>query len=154
MPLPPNNYLIRWAPRDPPPPGGVYATSEGLGAQIAAKALGPPPLEQNWTIVPVDGGRPDEYFITLAEFAGPRAGWNLGGEIPVHVPVILAVDRLARWIITPVDHENRIYRITDPTTLIGVVRAVAQDDNRLFVNTYVVGADLPQWQITPSGIVN
>ena len=47
MSLPPTNYLIRWAPRDPPPLGGVYATSEGLGAQIAAKALGPPPLEQN-----------------------------------------------------------------------------------------------------------
>ena len=60
--------------------------------------------------MPVDGGGPDEYFITLAQFAGPRAGWDLGGEIPVHVPVILT-DRLVRWIITPVDPENNIYRL-------------------------------------------
>ena len=41
--IPPGIYHIRYAPTDPPPPrGGSYATSEGLDAQITAKALRPP----------------------------------------------------------------------------------------------------------------
>jgi len=136
---------IRWAPRDA---GGLYATSAGIDAQIAAKALGPPPLEQNWAIVRADGGGRDEYFIILALITGRRAGWGLvEGENPVHAPVLLT-NRVARWTITPVDRQNGIYQITDPS---GVTpRAVAEENNRLFVKTYGAGADLPRWQITPS----
>jgi len=152
MSLPPGNYNIRWAPRDPPPPGGLYATSEGIEAQIAAKALGPHPIDQNWTITRVDGGGPQEYFITLAQLGAPRAGWVPIGE-GTDIPLILT-DGFERWNITPVDPENSIYRITEAGIFIGVIKAVAEQHGRLVVKTYPVGADIPQWQITPSGIIN
>jgi len=149
--IPPGVYHIRYLPTNPPfPIGGAYATSDGLNAQLSAKALRPP-FEQTWIIAPVVGPNPDAHTIILASPIGPRAGWGLGGGEPIHVPVVL-LNRFRDWIINEAVPGNRIYHILDPSPIIGVRKAVALDGERLFVNNYPEGAPLPLWQITPAGI--
>ena len=132
--LPNGIYRIRWSPPGTPPgPEGLYATNEGGGAQISAKALlETPQYDQNvdfslfiswsainnlpdfksflqWKVERLDGGASEEYAITLAE--SPRDGWSVKGEIlDQDVPVILTHSE-RRWIIIPADPPKSIYRL-------------------------------------------
>ena len=49
--------------------------------------------------------------------------------ISVHVPVILTQDRVAKWFITEIDPENRIYWLV--YTIVGFNRAVTENNNRI-----------------------
>jgi len=146
--IPPGIYNIRYTPTVPPPPvGGLFATSDGISQQVSAKALRPP-FVQRWIVAPVTGPDPDTHIIIL-DFIGPRAGWGLGGgEFPNHTRVSLLTNS-RQWIIRETNLGSRIYHIIEPSPVLEVTKAVAVDDELLFVNSFPLGVPLPRWEFIP-----
>ncbi|KAF8882762.1 hypothetical protein CPB84DRAFT_1790708 [Gymnopilus junonius] len=156
MPLKTGIYHIRWVPKHIKLPfiGGVYATGDAQNAPVRAEALHPDAGNQKWRVAPIEGKK-DTYQITYpgitlvgneGPFVTSWASSKKGGEAE---PVTLA-GHIAEWIITVVDEEHSVYRISEPHgEIVGAVRYVTEEYNLLYVKSYPIILDLsplPSWQ--------
>ncbi|PPQ71855.1 hypothetical protein CVT26_007014 [Gymnopilus dilepis] len=140
MPLQDGLYQIRWVPKGIKLPflGGVYATGDIKHSPVRAEALGPEAGNQKWNISAVDG-KENTYTISYPGIVltggeqkyGDRTdvtSWTSSRKIGHTEPVILG-NQLEEWVITVVDEEYGVYRISEPHEVVGAVRYVTEEND-------------------------